>query len=195
MSDVPAAALWTTSLVMALRPPSRASAALSGIAAGIAILIRPNLAPSVVFPAGVVAWRASAPAGVRVKRLIPFAIACLPFVVLARELPPATVVISGLHSGSIRLYSQLTTLRVDLLDRAWLDRAIDHLKSVGPPPHLVLEESEVREFRQRFANQRAVALVDRPAVAVHSRHVYVFSSGLQRLSDPPQTIPHTQGCE
>ena len=114
---------------------------------------------------------------------------------LARELPPGTVVISGLHSGNIRLYSQLTTMRVDLLDRQWLDRAIDYLKSIGPAPYLVLEESEVQNFRQRFANQQAVALVDRPAVAVHSRNVYVFSSDPQRSGDSRRTIPHTSGCE
>jgi hypothetical protein len=104
-------------------------------------------------------------------------------------------VISGLHGGSIRLYSHLRTLRVDLLDGAWLDRAIEHLQSVGPPPYIVLEEAEVRNFRQRFASQQAVALMDRPAVAVHSRQVFVFSSDRVRSPDPPQTIPHTKGCE
>src|SRR4029079_5286816 len=97
---------------------------------------------------------------------------------LARELPPETVVISGLHSGNIRLYANLRTLRVDSLDGALLDRAIDHLKREGPSPYIVLEGSELPNFRERFANQKAVALVDRPAVAVHSRHVYVFSSDL-----------------
>jgi hypothetical protein len=361
MSDVPAAAFWMMSLVMALRRPSFTSAALSGISAGVAILIRPNLAPLVVFPAGLVAWRAAAQSRVRVRRLVAFTLACLPFVVLVawvnhdlygsflmsgygdassiygwqnfrpnlhryprwlwetqgpyvfvfllavalphgpksdsrtlrwillayiaavfgcylfyspfddwwylrfvipampamfvlsidaiwqggrrfgpavqaivaigfvtlclsqaigyarlhtifeigegeqkyadvgrylgRELPPETVVISGLHSGNIRLYSRLRTLRVDSLDGAWLDRAIDHLKSVGPSPYIVLEGSEIPNFRQRFANQQAVTLVDRPAVAVHSRHVYVFSSDPPRSDDPPQTIPHTTGCK
>jgi hypothetical protein len=364
MSDVPAAAFWILSLVMALRRPdttSLASAALAGIAAGIAILVRPNLAPLVVFPAALAAWHAAAPAGVRVRRLVAFAVTCLPFVALvawvnhdlygsalvsgygeassiyrwqnlrpnlnryprwlwetqgvyvfafllavvlprgpkpgsrglrwillayiagvfgcylfyipfddwwylrfvipampaifvlaidaiwqsgrrfgrtvhaiagivfttlslshaiqyarvhqileigdgeqkyvdlgrylARELPPETVVISGLHAGNIRLYSQLRTLRVDLLDSAWLDRAIDYLKSTGPSPYFVLEESEVQNFRQRFANQQAVALVDRPAVAVHSRQVYVFSSDPRRSADSPGIIAHTKGCE
>jgi len=361
MSDVPAAAFWLLSLVMAARRPSYTSAALSGIAAGIAILIRPNLGPLIVFAAALVGWRAGAEAGVRLRRLVAYALGCLPFAVLvlwvnydlygslltsgygdvssiykwqnlrpnlvryprwlwetqgayvfvfliavarprrprpesrtlrwillayiavvfgcylfyipfddwwylrfvipampamfvlsidaiwqasrrlgrawqtiaaivfttlslthsigyaarsyvfeigegeqkyvdvgrylARELPPETVVISGLHGGNIRLYSQLRTLRVDLLDRAWLDRAIEYLKSVGPPPYLVLEESEVRNFRRRFAGQQAVALVDRPAVAVHSRDVYVFSSDLTRSPDRPRTIPHTTGCE
>jgi hypothetical protein len=114
---------------------------------------------------------------------------------LARELPPETVVIAGLHAGNIRLYSQLRTLRVDVLDDAWLDRAIDYLKSIGPAPYLVLEESEVQNFRQRFASQQAVALVDRPAVAVHSRNVYVFSTDPQRSAGSPRTIPHTTGCQ
>jgi hypothetical protein len=359
MSDVPAATFWVMSLVLASRPPSYLSAGLAGIAAGIAILIRPNLAPLVVFPAGVVVWRAAGAAGVRIRRVVTFVLACAPFVVLvawvnhdlygsfllsgygeassiyqwqnlrpnlaryprwlwetqgayvfvfllaafsrdphdetrplrwillaymagvfvcyllyipfdewwylrfvipampvmfvlgidgirrlsrrfgpavsaivavvfttlsvthaigyarahavfeigegeqkyadvgrylARELPPGTTVVSGLHSGSVRLYSHLSTLRVDLLDSAWLDRAIDYLTSIGPPPYLVLEESEVRNFRRRFANQQAVALVDRPAVAVHSRRVYVFSTDPQRAADSPRTIPHTKGC-
>ena len=360
MSDVPTAAFWMMSLVMALRRPSLTSAAMSGIPAGVAILIRPNLAPLAVFPAGLVAWHAAAPSSVRVGRLVAFTLACLPFVVLvawvnhdlygsflmsgygdassiyrwqnlrpnlhryprwlwetqgpyvfvfllavalprgpkpesralrwillayiaavfgcylfyspfddwwylrfvipampamfvlsidaiwqggrrfgppmqailaigfvtlslsqaigyarrhtifeigegeqkyadvgrylARELPPETVVISGLHSGNIRLYSGLRTLRVDSLDDAWLDRAIEHLKSVGPSPYIVLEGSEIPNFRQRFANQQSVTLVDRPA-AVHSRHVYVFSSDPPRSDDPPRTIPHTTGCQ
>jgi hypothetical protein len=371
MSDVPTAAFWMSSLVLALRPPSPTCAALSGISAGVAILIRPNLAPLAVFPAILVMWRAtyagSRFAGLqseikpRARQGIAFALACLPFIALvawvnhdlygsflrsgygdassiykwqnlrpnleryprwlwesqgayvflfllaavvpsgprtngravdcillayivgvfscyvfyapfddwwylrfvipampvmfvlsidavlrvgrtsgpavplilaitftafgvnhaiayarshsvfeigegeqkyadvgrylARELPPETTVISGLHSGNIRLYAQLRTLRVDVLDDAWLDRAIDYLKTIGPAPYLVLEESEVRNFRQRFANQQAVALVDRPAVAVHSRNVYVFSTDPERSADSPRTIPHTSGCE
>ena len=361
MSDVPAAAFWTMSLVMAWRPSSLSSAALSGISTGIAILIRPNLAPLALFPGGILAWRAAADPATWRSRLVPFALGFVPFVVLvavvnhnlygsfltsgygdtasiykwrnlvpnlqryprwlwetqgvyvlvfllavalpagprpqsrsmrgillayitvvfgcylfyipfddwwylrfvipampaifvlsvdailhgsrrfgrrvqaivamafalisvshaigfarehaifelgegeqkyadvgrylARELPPGTVVISGLHGGSIRLYANLRTLRVDLLDGAWLDRAIERLKSEGPSPYLVLEGSEVINFRQRFATQKAVALVDRPAVAIHSRDVYVFSSDLLRSPDAPHMIPHTTGCK
>lgn len=359
MSDVPAAAFWMMALILACRPSSLTSAVLSGISAGIAILIRPNLAPLAMFPGAIVAWRATGGILGRVRRLASFAVALLPFVgliawvnhhlygsiltsgygeassiyswqnlwpnlhryprwlwetqgpyiflfllavvlppgpkgesralrwillafiaavfggylfyspfddwwylrfvipampamfilsidavwqgvrrygpgvqviaavvftalslshaigygrlhaifdigdgeqkyadvgrYLARELPPETVVISGLHSGSIRLYAHLRTLRVDSLDGPWLDRAIDHLKSHGPSPYIVLEGSEIPNFRERFANQKAVALVDRPAVAVHSRHVYVFSTDPVRSAEP-QVIPHTTGC-
>ena len=358
MSDVPAATFWMLSLVVAWQRSSSTSAVLSGISAGIAILIRPNLAPLAVFPGGMVAWRAIQ-TGAPGRRLMPFALGCIPFVslvawvnhnlygsflmsgygeassiyhwqnlwanlhrypqwlwetqgpyvfaslfavaippgpkpesrllrwiliayivtvfgcylfyrpfddwwylrfvipampamfvlsidaiqqgvrrfgwrvqgmtaaiftvlslshaigyarlhtifdigdgeqkyadvgrYLARDLAPDTVVITGIHSGSIRLYGHLRTLRVDLLDGAWLDRAIEHLKSVGPSPYLVLEGYEIPIFRQRFANQKAVALVDRPAVAVHSRQVYVFTTD-PRSSAEPEIIPHTTGC-
>jgi hypothetical protein len=50
MSDVPVAACWTASLVLAARAGGTGGALFSGLAAGIAILIRPNLAPLAVFP-------------------------------------------------------------------------------------------------------------------------------------------------
>jgi hypothetical protein len=82
MSDVPTAAFWILSLVIASRPPSYTSAALAGISAGVAILIRPNVAPLVAFPLASVAWPEAAQAGVRIRRLVAFAVACLPFVAL-----------------------------------------------------------------------------------------------------------------
>ena len=51
MSDVPVAACWTASLVLAARAGGTADALFSGLAAGIAILIRPNLVPLAAFPA------------------------------------------------------------------------------------------------------------------------------------------------
>src|SRR5687767_15939464 len=50
MSDVPAAAFWTASLLLACRS-SMAAVLGSGTAAGIAIAIRPNLVPLALFPA------------------------------------------------------------------------------------------------------------------------------------------------
>jgi len=50
MSDLPAAAVWTFSLLTALGP-TRGRAAAAGLLAGAAILIRPNLAPLALFGA------------------------------------------------------------------------------------------------------------------------------------------------
>jgi hypothetical protein len=55
MSDVPAATFWTASLVLACSPRLRAAAA-SGVVAGIAVLIRPNLAPLALFPLLISLW-------------------------------------------------------------------------------------------------------------------------------------------
>ncbi len=361
MSDVPAAAFWTMSLVMGLRSGSIGFAISAGICAGIAILIRPNLVPLLAFPAAFVFITSSPATNARLLRLAALAAGCLPFVILvawmndhlygsvlasgygeatsiykwrnlgpnliryprwlwatqglfaflflaapsvrsgsdahtrkvrwlllayiagvfacyifygpfddwwylrfvipampvmfllgidalwqrtaragrlfqvflmvlitgwtmfhaityARQhsvfdigegeqkyadvgrylqqtLPANTVVLASQHSGSIRYYSGLKTLKFELLDRAWLDRAIEYLKSTGVNPYIVLEGWEIANFRRQFAGQRAVALLDRPAVAVHSRHVFVFSSDQAHRSDAPQTIPHTKGCE
>jgi hypothetical protein len=53
MSDIPAAAWWALSLVLALRATA-SSAVLSGVAAGIAILIRANLVALAVVPLTIV---------------------------------------------------------------------------------------------------------------------------------------------
>lgn len=45
MSDVPAAALWSTSLLLGWRAHTPRAAALAGLAASAAITVRPNLAP------------------------------------------------------------------------------------------------------------------------------------------------------
>jgi hypothetical protein len=47
MSDVPAASLWTLAMVVAMRP-SLSAAAVAGVAAGCATLMRPNLVPLVL---------------------------------------------------------------------------------------------------------------------------------------------------
>jgi hypothetical protein len=58
MSDVPAAACWMLALLLAARD-SRTGAAMSGAAAGIAILIRPNLAPLAALVAALAMSRAA----------------------------------------------------------------------------------------------------------------------------------------
>jgi hypothetical protein len=59
MSDVPVSAAWVVSFLL-LIGTTRVSAASSGLAAGLAMLIRPNLAPLAIIPIawlGVEAWR------------------------------------------------------------------------------------------------------------------------------------------
>jgi 4-amino-4-deoxy-L-arabinose transferase-like glycosyltransferase len=94
LSDVPAATFWTASLLLAARaamprpswpaPREWKTAALiagSGVAAGVAVAIRPNLFPLAVFPAAVAAWPIARATPLRATlRLATFGIACAPFV-------------------------------------------------------------------------------------------------------------------
>jgi hypothetical protein len=62
MSDVPAAAFWSAALYLALGGGAGACAS-AGVCAGLAVLIRPNLAPLAAVVAAFVAWPDSAPWG------------------------------------------------------------------------------------------------------------------------------------
>jgi hypothetical protein len=77
---------------------------------------------------------------------------------LARDLPESAMVFAMQHSGSIRYYSGRDTVRWDLLDREWLDRAIAQMRAAGREPYALLDGGEVEQFRTRFeaAGQMAV---------------------------------------
>jgi hypothetical protein len=78
----------------------------------------------------------------------------------AREHLPATAfILAAQHSGSLRYYANLPTLRWDLLGGEALDQALAHLRSEGYEPFAVLDAEEDVEFRRKFeaAGQRAAA--------------------------------------
>jgi hypothetical protein len=80
MSDVPAAAFWALALLLASSTGPAAPAA-AGLASGIAIAVRPNLAPLALFPLLLTAWPLvrSAPRDA-IRKAVVFALAGLPFV-------------------------------------------------------------------------------------------------------------------
>jgi hypothetical protein len=65
--------------------------------------------------------------------------------------PPAAVLFSSQHSGSLRYYTDRLTLRYDLLGERRLDSAIRELNDKGRPSFLVIDEFEHPDFRKRFA--------------------------------------------
>ena len=69
---------------------------------------------------------------------------------IASHTDPDAVILSVQHSGSLRLYADRLTLRYDVLDPLWLDRAVEYLQSIGRRPYFVLDGGEVDAFRQRF---------------------------------------------
>ncbi len=83
---------------------------------------------------------------------------------VARSTAPGDVVISGLHSGSVRYYSGRLTLRYDQLDERSLDQAIAWLRDRGAHPYVLLDEDERKGFAERFGSASAWAKLEQPPV-------------------------------
>jgi hypothetical protein len=73
---------------------------------------------------------------------------------------PNAVIFSGMHSGSVRYYAGRTTLTFFSLDGQWLDRAVAWLSEHGAHPYALLEDWEVKEFKQRFGAANAVGRLE-----------------------------------
>jgi hypothetical protein len=107
---------------------------------------------------------------------------------------PSGVIFTGQHSGPIRYYAGRTIIRFDLLDRAWLDRAVRWLNTQGRQPYFLLEEWEMTEFQERFSASNALGtvalapVVDYRAPGVPGR-VYLFDparpEGGELITTPP----------
>ena len=72
-------------------------------------------------------------------------------------------------------------MRFDVLDPAWLDRAVEWLARAGRRPYILLEEQEVAEFRQRFRAARAVSGLDGAPLLIYEAdqiagRVYLFDA-------------------
>ena len=93
-----------------------------------------------------------------------------------RVTEPNSVIFSMEHSGSARYYGGRTTLRYDMLDADWLDRAIASLSSRGVHAYLLVNQREIAEFEGRFAGQRTVG-------HVRANPVFVYENGTVALYD------------
>jgi hypothetical protein len=107
---------------------------------------------------------------------------------------PAAVIFTGQHSGPIRYYAGRTIIRFDLVDRAWLDRAVRWLDAQGRPPYFLLEEWEMTEFQERFSDASALGrvalapIVDYRAPGVPGR-IYLFDPARPEGAEPITTPP------
>ena len=81
------------------------------------------------------------------------------------RLPDTAVVLSVLHSGSVRLYANRPTIRWDWVMPAELDILVDRLVALGLTPYVILDAGEVEPFRSRFASASAIAGLDGPPIA------------------------------
>jgi hypothetical protein len=93
---------------------------------------------------------------------------------VARALPPDAVVFAGVESGSIRFYSGRLTVYVNVLDPAWLDRAVAFMDARGRRPYLLLEAIEEPDFRATFGPASALGALDWPPLVDFNRNVRIY---------------------
>jgi hypothetical protein len=71
-----------------------------------------------------------------------------------------SVILTMQHSGTVRYYAGRLTLRYDLLESDWLDRAVAWLHERGVEAYLLLDDWERVPFEEHFAGQRALENLD-----------------------------------
>jgi hypothetical protein len=109
---------------------------------------------------------------------------------------PQAMILSSIHTGPTRYYAGRATMRFDLLDPAWLDRAADWLQQQGRHPYVLVEDWEMPMFTSRFGGSRLADLGASPVLAYRayatSGTVYLFDL-LRRdaatLAPPPIRDP------
>jgi hypothetical protein len=111
---------------------------------------------------------------------------------IAEHTDPGAVVLSLQHSGSLRLYSGRLTLRYDILDPLWLDRAIDYLQSIGRRPYFVLDGPEVEAFRERFSRTNRLGALDWPPIAMLGSIVAIYDPIDRKADTSPLAIGRTR---
>ena len=85
---------------------------------------------------------------------------------------PDAVILTGLHAGTLRYYAGRDTIRFDVLDAAWLDRAVAWLESRGRHPYILVEDWEHPLFNARYGRDNALGhLAFTPALAWQSTRV------------------------
>jgi hypothetical protein len=91
-----------------------------------------------------------------------------------------SVVLALGRSGSLRYYAGRTTLRYDILEPDWLDRAVAWLTERGVHVYAVLDPRHVAECKRRFAGQQLLAALDRPVLVYEPAETALYD-----LSTPP----------
>jgi hypothetical protein len=94
---------------------------------------------------------------------------------VANATEPDAVILTWHHAGAVRYYTGRDTIRFDLLDPAWLDRAIEWLRTQGRHPYVVIDDWEQPVFDSRFRAGNAFgSLPFPPAWAWQSERVPGF---------------------
>jgi 4-amino-4-deoxy-L-arabinose transferase-like glycosyltransferase len=92
----------------------------------------------------------------------------------ARRLPSDAVVISNLHSGSVRYYADRLTLRYEWLGLDAYAPALQFFRERGRPVYAMLDETEIDAFRQRYRDVADLSWLDKPPLATPANRVYLY---------------------
>jgi len=104
---------------------------------------------------------------------------------------PQAMILSSIHAGPTRYYAGRATMRFDLLDPGWLDRAAAWLQQQGRHPYVLVEDWEMPMFTARFTGNRLADLGASPVLAYRAYNtsgtVYLFD--LLRREGPTVAPP------
>jgi dolichyl-phosphate-mannose-protein mannosyltransferase len=87
-----------------------------------------------------------------------------------RVTEPNAAIVTTAHVGPLRYYASRLTVRYDIMDPAWLDRAVEWLQAQGRHPYILLEEQEVDEFRARFAARNRLGRLEMSPILVYEAY-------------------------
>jgi hypothetical protein len=92
---------------------------------------------------------------------------------------PSSVILASIHAGPLRYYAGRDTMRFDLLDEAWLDRAVAWFTEHGRHPYFLIEDWERPMFEKRFSAMNSLGRLALSPVLAYRAHaipgtVYLF---------------------
>jgi hypothetical protein len=110
-----------------------------------------------------------------------------------------SVVLAFERSGSLRYYAGRITLRYDVLEPDWLDRAVTWLTAHGVHVYAVLDQRQAEECKRRFAGQQTAAAFDHPVLIYEPVGTALFDLSAPPVTRPPivitEALPDLPGCD
>jgi hypothetical protein len=111
-----------------------------------------------------------------------------------------SVVLAVQRSGSLRYYAGRQTMRYDMLDGDWLDRAVAWFRDRNVHVYAILDERETEESINRFAGQKAAAAFARPVLTYKpaSTSLFDLSTPIERLKPTiviRESLEDLPGCD
>ena len=101
---------------------------------------------------------------------------------------PSSIILASIHTGPIRYYAGRDTMRFDLLNEEWLDRAIAWLTEHGRHPYILIEDWERPIFEKRFAATSELGRLSLTPVLAYRAYGI---PGTVYLFDPARPAPDT----